>query len=476
MAVTSIWSVKGWLGKVVLYAENPDKTTNPKYYEKQMTDFEAQNLNDVIEYAVDAGKTGSIKLDDENEIVLQSFVSGVNCLPETARDEMLAVKKQYGKNEGVMAYHGYQSFAPGEATPELAHKIGVSLAKKLWGNEFQVVVATHLDKLNHLHNHFVLNTVSFLNGRRYYRSEKDYFNMRAESDRLCLENGLSVIQAPKGRKAKHYAEWSADRKEQPTVRGMIKDDIDRAIAQSSTEKQFYDALRKMGYQIKQGKDVTLIPQGKERGVKLFRNFGDNYSREAICNQILSHKPVNPALLKAAQTVKACRFSGKYKASKKLTGFRALYFAYMYKLGVLPQKRQSTKQVYFLYREDLIKLKSLSKQAKLLMENHIDTDAQLLAYKADLVQRRKNAGAQRMMLKTELQENGEEAIGCELKEKIAELTKDISNAIKEVKLCNEIYERSAEQIRAKLLMEKKEHKKLKTKEKEIPQNGLFGRFN
>ena len=144
VATTSIWRVNGWLGKVLIYIENPDKTENP-----------AKGLSDVIEYAIQQKKTGKAVVDDEDVPVMQRFVSGVNCSPTTARDEMMAVKKRFGKEEGTVAYHGYQSFAPGEATPEMAHEIGLKLAKALWGEKYQVLVATHLDKSNHLHNHFV---------------------------------------------------------------------------------------------------------------------------------------------------------------------------------------------------------------------------------------------------------------------------------------------------------------------------------
>ena len=85
---------------------------------------------------------------------MQQYVSGINCTPATARNEMMAVKKRYGKDEGIVAFHGYQSFAPGECTPALAHEIGVRLAQELWGGRFQVLVATHLDKAHHLHNHW----------------------------------------------------------------------------------------------------------------------------------------------------------------------------------------------------------------------------------------------------------------------------------------------------------------------------------
>ena len=181
MATTSIWRVGGWLGKVVIYVENPDKTENPAVYEKSdMEGRDAQGLSDVIEYAVQQQKTEKVAADDEGTAIMQRFVSGVNCSPSTARDEMIAVKKRFGKEDGTVAYHGYQSFAPGEADPQTAHEIGLKLAKKLWGEKYQVVVATHLDKSNHLHNHFVVNTVSFVDGIKYHRTEKDYYDKTAE--------------------------------------------------------------------------------------------------------------------------------------------------------------------------------------------------------------------------------------------------------------------------------------------------------
>ena len=138
-----------------------------------------------------------------------------------------------------MAYHGYQSFASGEVTPELAHEIGLSLAKKLWGEKYQVLVATHLDRENHLHNHFVVNTVSFVDGIKYHRTEQDYFDMQRESDRLCREYGLSVIENPQRGKSKHYGEWRAEQEGRPTYLSLIKADVDTAIRQSMTERQFF---------------------------------------------------------------------------------------------------------------------------------------------------------------------------------------------------------------------------------------------
>ena len=173
--------------------ENPDKTTNPEFYENgDMTERECQGLDDVITYAVSSHKTQQV---NEELGALERFVSGINCNPSTAREEMMAVKKRFGKEDGTIAYHGYQSFAPGEATPEIAHKIGVELAQRLWGDRYQVVVATHLDKENHLHNHFVLNTVSFVDGIKYHRTAKDYRDIFALSAELENEAIAMVMES-----------------------------------------------------------------------------------------------------------------------------------------------------------------------------------------------------------------------------------------------------------------------------------------
>ena len=186
-----------------------------------------------------------------------------------------------------MAYHGYQSFAPGEATPELAHEIGLALAKKLWGEKYQVLVATHLDKAHHLHNHFVVNTVSFVDGIKYYRSEKDYFAMQRESDRLCREYGLSVIENPPARKIQALRGMAGRAGRPPHLPFPYQSRCGRAIRQSMTERQFFYHLRQMGYDIKVGKDITVRPYDRPHGRKLARNFGEGYSLENIRRRILA---------------------------------------------------------------------------------------------------------------------------------------------------------------------------------------------
>ena len=445
MATTSIWSVKGWLGKLVIYVENPNKTTNPQYYEKaELTEKQAQTLLDVIDYAADPSKTDSA-IHDENIETHQQFVTGINCLPTTARDEMQAVKKRFGKEDGVIAYHGYQSFAPGEADPKTAHEIGIRLAKELWGEKYQVVVATHLDKENHLHNHFVVNTVSFVDGIRYHRTGKDYHDMQVASDNLCREYGLSVIENIQYGKSKHYGEWKAEQEQRPTWRGFIKADIDEAIRMSLTERQFFRHLEEKGYEIKMGKDISVRPQGKERFVRLMRNFGEEYSIENIRRRILSQYIPEKPLAEPERKTRHYRMQGSMKTVRKITGFRALYFHYCYKLGIFPKDRpQNRKQLHFLLREDLLKLNNISQEVRLLVRHKIDTAEQLSLYKNGLEVQIEKLSAERKALYKK-----QRTVKCQSDPKLAEavkkeidgLTEQLKVLRREVHLCDDIAQRS-----------------------------------
>ena len=452
MAVTSIWRVNGWLGKVVIYVENPGKTENPAFYEKQdMTDRQAQGLSDVIDYAVNSEKTQTA---DEATEVMQQFVSGINCHPSTAREEMIAVKKRFGKEDGTIAYHGYQSFAPGEATPEMAHEIGVKLAQQLWGDKYQVVVATHLDKANHLHNHFVLNTVSFVDGIKYYRSAKDYHDLQVASDALCREYGLSVIENPRPGKGKHYGEWRAEQEQRPTWRGIVRSDIDEIIRQSMTERQFFDNLRKRGYEVKMGKDISVRPPGKERFVRLERNYGEDYSLEGIRRRILMQQRPERPMPEPERKVRRAKLRGDFKNTRKVTGFRALYFHYCYLLGIFPRsKPKSNKRLHFLLREDLAKLDAISEETKLLVRNHIDTAEQLSSYKEGLETKIKLLAADRKALyrkqRTVSVKTDDDTL-ARVKEQITAISRELSALRKEVGLCEDIAIRSGvikEKIRA-----------------------------
>ena len=177
MATTKIWAIKDSISRVISYAKNPEKTT-------------FSDLKQVLKYAENEEKTI-----DNNEKTM--YVTGVNCNAQTAYEEMITVQNRFDKTTGNVAYHAYQSFKTGEATAELAHKIGVELAEKMW-SEYQVVVATHLDTGTY-HNHFVVNSVNMFTGKKFNCNKVAYYHFRELSDNLCRKYGLTVIQNTKGK-------------------------------------------------------------------------------------------------------------------------------------------------------------------------------------------------------------------------------------------------------------------------------------
>ena len=327
----------------------------------------------------------------------------------------------------------------------MAHKIGVELAQRLWGDRYQVVVATHLDKANHLHSHFVLNTVSFVDGIKYHRTAKDYHEMQAVSDDLCREYGLSVIENPQPGKSKHYGEWRAEQEQRPTWRGIVRADVDDVIRQSMTERQFFENLHRKGYEIKVGKDISVRPPGKERFVRLARNFGEAYTLEGIRRRILEQSRAARPLPEPAPKTKHYRVSGNWQSRKKVTGFRALYFHYCYLLGVFPKsKQQNKRRLHFLLREDIIKLDAITQEARLLAEHRIDTAEQLSSYNSELESRIADVTSQRKQLyrkQRTVAVKSDEAASTEVSAAISALSKELSQLRREVKLCSDIAVRS-----------------------------------
>lgn len=157
------------------------------------------DLDHVVHYVEDEEKTVDAVIDyvnNDNKTNEKKYVTCINCDSFDPCKSMMNTKKFFNDHKQIMAFHGYQSFEPGEVSSEVAHEIGVKLVEELYGNRFEVVVATHVDK-NHIHNHFLLNSTSFVDGKRFCNTKKDYQMLRETSDKLCLEYGLSVIKKSK---------------------------------------------------------------------------------------------------------------------------------------------------------------------------------------------------------------------------------------------------------------------------------------
>jgi len=235
------------------------------------------------------------------EKVMDGLVSGINCLPRFAAEQFRATRRWWRKEGGVLCYHVYQSFPAGEADPEEIHRIGTELASRLWGDRFEVVVATHCNT-GHIHNHFVINSVSLADGRKLENTRDSYPRLRRASDEICLEHGLSVIAEPSGRR-ENYAEREAERNGRPTIRGTFRHDIDAAAARAVTWKGFLRFLRQRGYEIgtKQdrgtGRDVTAFtPPGASSPFTL-KSLGRGYSADGIKERILADEAPERSSLK-----------------------------------------------------------------------------------------------------------------------------------------------------------------------------------
>ena len=219
MAVTSIWPIKGRVDKVINYARNPEKT-----HDKESLS-ELHEIEGVVEYAADEMKTEK-----------RAYVTCLNLnSEETAAQEFMETKRLMHNEGGRSCYHGYQSFKADEVDAATAHSIGVALAQELWGDRFQVVIATHCNT-GHYHNHFVINSVSDVDGKKFYNSPADYRRMREASDRLCREAKISVIECPADRRA-NYGEWLAEKNGKPTMRSRIREDIDMTMLEAFVKER-----------------------------------------------------------------------------------------------------------------------------------------------------------------------------------------------------------------------------------------------
>lgn len=307
VAYTKVFAIRARLDKRVRY----------------ITDGEKTSLASSITYISNPEKTEQF-----------FFTSALNCSSvDTALSEMMETKQQFGKMGGVLGYHFIQSFQPGEVTPEQAHAIGLEFAKRLFGKRYEVVISTHLNK-HHLHNHLVVNSVSCVDGQKYHSSPESYYNdVRGTSDALCRENDLSVI-TPQG-KGKHYAEWKAEQGGKPTVRGIIRVDIDTIIGQAYTYDSFLMLLRRNGYEVRRSpnrKYTTVKPPGAKRAIRL-DSLGEGYTEADILLRLSRQRHGGMAPLIIAHTVKRYRMKGKLATvrKKKITGFHALYLRYLYLL-------------------------------------------------------------------------------------------------------------------------------------------------
>ena len=240
MAVTKIKPIKSTLSKALDYIQNPDKT--------------------------------------EEKMLVSSF----GCSFETADIEFEYTLSQAIDKGSNLAHHLIQSFEPGETTPEQAHEIGRQLADEVTKGQYEYVLTTHIDK-GHIHNHILFCAVNFVDHHKYNSNKRTYYNIRTISDRLCKENGLSVVIPGKGNKGKSYAEYQAE-KTGTSWKGKLKIAVDTLIPQAADYADFLRLLQAAGYELKTGKYISCRAPGQERFTRL-KTLGVDYTEEAITERI-----------------------------------------------------------------------------------------------------------------------------------------------------------------------------------------------
>ena len=335
------------------------------------------NLNGLIEYVMNGDKTDEMK-----------YVSGVNCLPETAYEEMIATKNRFNKGkEKIIGYHLIQSFKEGEVTPEVAHELGLEYVNEVFGKDFEVVVATHLNTDN-VHNHIVINSVSLKTGKKFYdyHASRDY--LRIVSDCICQYYGLSVLE---DKIWKHKGAYKRFAKENPYMQ-MVKSDVDRCLEAALYERDFEKRMKELGYSYSNDYEqgLVVIDNTRDRKVYLQKFFGDKYSYNTVIDRILDYENRNTIKygkkykISIEEYIKMLEIKRK-KEIKKLSLLYVL-FCLLLKIDPLPAKMDFKNARVSLTKEMRIELKymkELSRQTILLTENKIGSLDDLNAFRTKL---------------------------------------------------------------------------------------------
>ena len=457
------------------YARNPEKVTEGGF-QKQA---ELHMIEGVMEYAANDMKTEQ-----------RSYVTCLNCREDEAAKQFMETKEYWSRILGVdktggrVCFHGYQSFAAGEVTAEQAHQIGVELAQRLWGEQFEVLVATHCNT-GHYHTHFVINSVSWRDGHKFHNGPEDYQPMRDISDRLCLKYGLSVVEEPVGR-GKNHGEYLAEQNGLPTVRGLIRRDIEEAIAASVTSEEFFARMNEKGYEIKVRTDSgsllkypAIRPPGAGRFFR-FHKLGSGFALGEILDRVSdNYRRKLPFPEEEQEEVR--RYREKTQPREKPTGLRALYIRYCYELHIIEKHPASAKRVSFLMRQDLTRMDLLDEQTRLLAEHRIETKDDLDSYRRKATDEIESLTELRKDLRNELkrvQRKDDPEATADIKARIGTASEAIKKKKHELYLCDCIEARSAPMEREldALIGEQSKGKEEKNDEQHLGRSGRTGRTN
>lgn len=448
MAVIKAFAVRKQLKKTVNYITDSEKTNS--------------NLSHMIDYALNSEKTASTVSASE-QFLYESVIN----LPDvkTAYAHMQATKERFDKTGGVLGFHIIQSFKPGEITADRCHELGRKLASEMFGAGYEIVIGTHLNK-EHLHNHIVVNSVSFTDGKKLRFNKQSYRELQEISDQLCRKYGLSVIESKAH--GKSYKEWLNEKEGKPTVRGQIRADIDQAIKESLNYGTFINNLEKRGYLIKDSPSRSYTALKPPFGARFIRlnSLGEEYTKEKIIGRLSKQK----SWQRKAQNERRKYYPRKLpQKRRKITGLQALYLRYVYLLKL--NKKPKAKLSRYLW-EDLCKFERYKKEYEYLKAQNITTkevlQKRIIYLKTEtekLEKLRKPLYEQKRRCKNVKQKN-------EIELKLNELNSSLKELRRELRLCNDIAENTVK-IKRNLAAQRQKNEIAsaeKTAEKNIRQIG------
>ena len=450
MATTKIWKVQKRLDHVINYATNEEKTKN-NYSEYGMDEFDS--IRQVMTYATNPDKTEK-----------QFYTTGINCEVKDAVKQMQLVKTIYGKENGILAFHAYQSFNEGEVTPEIAHEIGVKLANEMWGDRFQVVVSTHLNT-QHLHNHFVINSVSFKDGKKYYSNLTNTALLRKTSDEICEEYGLSVLKEKTCKSGINFENFYKKSMRDSDYYKFAKEDIDYAIKHSYTLKQFQQMLVSMGYSYYYRADkLSVRREPYKRNIRVERAFGEEYSLENIKRRILENDYVRQERIIPYMVIRNRRFTTRDRIKRKYKpkGIVALYYYYRYLIKLYTRNNTQYKLTPKM-RAEVKKMDEYSERIRFLCKYKIETLSDV-----DNVKEKKQEEMQKILntrnrLYYKRQKLDNESEKDSVTKEIIDVTSVLTKVRKEIKLCDEIYDKVPKMKEEIKEIDNKEKEKSKEKE-------------
>lgn len=411
MASTGFWPVKSRLKEVIDYAENPDKTTDKKFLD--------EDLWAALRYVENDQKTDQTM-----------YVSGINCPKQRAYQCMMATKRRYGKLGGNVAYHGYQSFVSGEVTPEEAHKIGLETARRMWGDAYEIVVTTHLNTDN-IHNHFVINSVSFKTGRKFENHIRDHVELRQISDAVCKEHGKSVIPF-----THFYANKKAywiNKSGKLTHRDILRRDIDEAISKCTNHQSFVYYLKSLGYRFVRDfyyEHPSIITDGWERAVRIDR-LGENYTKERIAERLRKNRD-NPEIYVFIAPKRnrqpLLRIEYELRQAQRKDTVQLLFEIFIELIKICTGnniEQKNNRPLSPMMRAEVEKLDKYIEEYKLLCDNHIESPKELLSFQKNLSAKITALEQERRGIRNKIRRAKTPEFETALKEQAKEITKQIT---------------------------------------------------